>query len=289
MRTSKMSSHSVPGRLSGLALAIAGSLLFAASAQAQNIDGAIFTSLGDGSTVNGNLFDSKMDVYLNGGPQNCVAPGLPVGTYYYMVTNPNGNALLSLDPVSHRKFDVAPASHGRISFNYDTVDHPNGVSPCGGISMRLAVSPADYADTSNTGGVYKLWITRAEDFDAYCGNTDCGLDGFIHGNTKTDNFKVKPDGDDPPQEELTGTMEAFKYYDANVDGVYDAGTDIVLANWPMTLSPALGVTPAEQLTGGSGFAMWFELPEDFYTVTEGEPLEAGWYNSWPSGSPSVTV
>ncbi len=287
MNTNCDSARSASGRLAGLTLAVAGGLLFSTAAQAQNISGAIFTSLGDGSAVNANLYDSKMDVYLNGGPQNCVAPGLPVGTYYYMVTNPNGNALLSLDPVSHRKFDVTFGSNGRISFNYDPVDHPNGVSPCGGIGIRLAVSPADFANTDNNGGVYKLWITRAADFDAYCGNTDCGLDGFIHSNTKTDNFKVKFAEPPPPPEELTGTLEAFKYYDANVDGVYEAGTDTPLANWPMTLSPPLGVTPSEQITGGSGYAMWFELPEDFYTVTEGEPSQAGWYNSWPSGGTAL--
>src|SRR5262245_57768153 len=44
--------------------------------------GAIYTSLGDGTTVNQNLYAQKSDVYLNGGPQNENSQGLPDGTYY---------------------------------------------------------------------------------------------------------------------------------------------------------------------------------------------------------------
>ncbi|MEO6102271.1 MAG: hypothetical protein ABIP44_01360 [Pseudoxanthomonas sp.] len=289
MRTCPTSKTSVTGRLPGLALAIAGALLFSASVQAQNIAGAIFTTTANGTVVNGNLYDSKLDVYLNGGPQNCSAPGLPVGTYYYMVTNPSGSVRLSHDAVSSRKFRVSQASNGRISMSYDTANHPNGTSlgPCGSKTVRLAKNISDYADTDNHGGVYKVWITRVADFDALysvgCGAADCELQAFVHSNTKTDNFKAaEGENPPPPPEELTGTMEAFKYYDANVNGTYDAG-DTPLANWPMTLSPELGVTPALQLTSGSGFAMWFELPEDFYTVTEGEPTQSGWWNSAPSG------
>ena len=73
------------------------SALFVGAANAQNISGAIFTTISDGTTVNGNHYASKLDVYLNGGPQNCISPGLPSGDYYFMVTNPNGNLLLSLD------------------------------------------------------------------------------------------------------------------------------------------------------------------------------------------------
>jgi hypothetical protein len=276
------------GRTRTLCLSIAAGLLFSASAAAQNIDGAIYTGLVDGLTVNGNQYDDKLAVYLNGGPQNCNASGLPVGEYYFMVTNPEGSVLLSMDDVWDRKFAVHPGNFGRISENLGNIaTHPNGASACAGISIRLGVDPGDYADTDNQGGVYKVWITRAPDFEAYCGaGNDCGLDGFIHSNTKTDNFKVddgSPPPPPPPEEELLGQLEAFKFYDANVDGVYDAGIDTPLANWPMTLVPALGPSPAEQVTGGSGTVLWVELPDDTYTVTEGEPVETNWYNTLPSG------
>jgi hypothetical protein len=39
------------------------------------LTGAIYTTKGDGSLVNGNVYDSKGDVYLNGGPPpNAPAP-----------------------------------------------------------------------------------------------------------------------------------------------------------------------------------------------------------------------
>src|SRR5437588_8738679 len=52
--------------------------------------GSIFTTFGNGTTVNGNIYPSKADVYLNGGPQNENAQGLPDGTYYFQVTDPMG-------------------------------------------------------------------------------------------------------------------------------------------------------------------------------------------------------
>src|ERR1700758_3358697 len=46
------------------------------------INGAIFTSTAAGTTVNGNKFPLKTDVYLNGGPQNEHANGIaPDGVY----------------------------------------------------------------------------------------------------------------------------------------------------------------------------------------------------------------
>lgn len=57
--------------------------------------GAIFTSKGDGTSVDQNIYDDKCDVYLNGGPQNANSQGLPDGTYYFQVTDPSGATLLS--------------------------------------------------------------------------------------------------------------------------------------------------------------------------------------------------
>src|SRR5437867_3264480 len=35
------------------------------------VNGAAYTTLGDGTLVNGNIYDNKCDVYINGGPQPC--------------------------------------------------------------------------------------------------------------------------------------------------------------------------------------------------------------------------
>lgn len=79
-----------------LGLVLLFACVFAVGAQAQ-VSGAIYTSLKDGELVNGNNYDSKADVYLNGGPPPsapCSASGLPDGEYYFQVTDPSGAVLL---------------------------------------------------------------------------------------------------------------------------------------------------------------------------------------------------
>jgi hypothetical protein len=76
------------------------------------VNGAIYTTTSTGTTVNGNLYDAKTGVYLNGGPQNSKDAGLvPDGSYYFQVTDPSGAVLLSADDVSCRQVVV---SNGRI-------------------------------------------------------------------------------------------------------------------------------------------------------------------------------
>ena len=268
-------------RVGVIASAVIGCVCVVGAARAQNISGAIFTTISDGTTVNGNHYLNKTDVYLNGGPQNCVSPGLPAGDYYYMVTNPPGSVQLSLDSTFDRQFRVTPASSGKIGENTgNTATHPSGTAPCaGGITVRLAKDPTDFADTDNAGGVYKAWITRKADFDTYCNTTygigvDCGLDGFIHSNTKTDNFKVAGDAT------YNGALVAYKFYDKNANGQYDPGYDLDLSNWPMTLkSISQGVDSTHQ-TGNDGTTSWDPLvPATDYTVTEGTPIQGNWVHS----------
>src|SRR5437899_3139516 len=74
---------------------------FTASASAAQISGAIFTTLSDGSEVNANIYSSKLEVYLDGGPgpgAPAQAASLPDGTYVFQVTDPSGKTLLSTDP-----------------------------------------------------------------------------------------------------------------------------------------------------------------------------------------------
>src|SRR5262250_622345 len=80
-------------------------------AMAAPVTGAIFTTLIDGSAVDFNVYEAKEDVYLNGGPRSpkapCTAAGLPDGDYYFQVTDPSGNVLLSTDDVTERKVHVS--------------------------------------------------------------------------------------------------------------------------------------------------------------------------------------
>src|SRR5438046_1083877 len=77
-----------------------------------NIDGAIFTTTADGTTVNGNIYSSKAEVYLGGGPQNQNSNGLPPVNYYFQVTDASGIVKLSTDDISCRELQV---SGGRLA------------------------------------------------------------------------------------------------------------------------------------------------------------------------------
>src|SRR5436190_1314657 len=76
-----------------LLMAVLGSLTLAGSASA-NVSGAIFTTKVGCTVVNGNLYDAKTDVYLDGGPMKPGAAGLPDGSYYVQVTDPSGATVL---------------------------------------------------------------------------------------------------------------------------------------------------------------------------------------------------
>src|SRR6266542_2432429 len=97
-------------RQRALSLAVLAMVSLAVSAAAHAPSGAIFTTLPDGSEVNFNIYDSKDDVYLDGGPgpgAPQTAAGLDDGTYVFQVTDPSGKTLLSQDPARCRQFTVA--------------------------------------------------------------------------------------------------------------------------------------------------------------------------------------
>ena len=165
--------------------------------------GAIFTTLPDGSEVNYNIYASKDDVYLDGGPgvgAPQTAAGLDDGTYVFQVTDPSGKTLLSTDPAKCRQFTV---TDGIITGVVATgCQHLTGLDQDHGATT---VQLMPYLDTPNPGGEYKAWVTTVEDYLLGCevlGVTN-GLDvvncgskaggnahGFIPRHSKTDNFKV---------------------------------------------------------------------------------------------------
>ena len=203
-------------------------LLGAAVTMASAPDGAIFTTLPDGSKVNYNIYDAKPDVYLDGGPGDKApqwAAGLPDGVYVYQITDPSGRTLLSVDNAGCRQFNVS----GGFITNVLTTDplyggcqHQTGVDAdhgaegaltvqmCGGGTGGNERTPtACFLDTPNPGGEYKAWVTPVQDYLDGCrlidqtivaplDVVDCGvktrggavMHGFIPGHSKTDNFKV---------------------------------------------------------------------------------------------------
>ncbi|WP_413249159.1 hypothetical protein [Sinomonas flava] len=169
-----------------IAVACSALLGVPAVAAPPTISGAIFTTDSSGTPVNLNIYQAKEDVYLNGGPginAPAGAAGLPDGTYSFQVTEPDG-APLSSDPVSCRQFTV---SGGVIQ---DVVaaggcEHATGSDgEDGGATVQLF----PYNDTTNPGGVYKVWVTPTSLLDCNApGNKNC----FVPRYSKVDNFKVR--------------------------------------------------------------------------------------------------
>jgi hypothetical protein len=149
--------------------------------KAQNVSGAIFTTLSDGATVNANnQYEDRCDVYLNGGPAPGGAAGLDPGNYYFQVTDPSGMTLLSTDAVTNR--EVTVDATGRFTGTTGTHLTSNNTVD-GGVTVQLC--PYDF--TPNNGCVYKVWITPVEDYDPTARN---GNFGFVEGHVKFDNFRL---------------------------------------------------------------------------------------------------
>ncbi len=76
-----------------MALAMAMPFLTSTSTRAfAPVTGAIFTTDSACAGTNVNIFQSKDDVYLDGGPAHPGAAGLPDGSYYVKVTEPGRHA-----------------------------------------------------------------------------------------------------------------------------------------------------------------------------------------------------
>lgn len=268
-------------------LALGAALLYAHA-----ISGAIYTSKNDGTQVNGNLYPTKADVYLNGGPPPnapCTSGGMNDGDYYFQVTDPSGATLLSSDDISNRKFRV---SGGLITENLGApAPHANGVGKCpGSISIQLI----PYDDTPNAGGEYKVWVTRVSDYEnSAVGNNGLGPNfGFVGGHIKTDNFKVLA-GDDPlppPPNGDTFSISGKKFYDANVNGVLDA-LEVGIQGWQIYLDDQNSVVfDSNTTTDLDGDYEFPNLPAGTYDVCELIPgLAPTWINTTPTLIPDITL
>lgn len=172
--------------------------------------GAIYDTDHTSIPVNQNSYTDKLEVYLNGGPQNDNANGLPLGVYYFQVTDPSGAVLLSTDPAVCRQVLVAesPDGKGRVSgaytgrpafctdsstlFPVDGIpegfpgNHANGQQNPSNFSIGVQLMP--YNDTPNDGGVYKIWLIPVS--KATIDPNDNRVLHFSSSDAKTDNFKV---------------------------------------------------------------------------------------------------
>jgi hypothetical protein len=241
----------------------------APAARAANpVTGAIFTTIADGSVVNANLYDSKCSMFLDGGPgahAPAKAAGLPDGDYFFQVTDPSGQQLLSTDPVSNRRFTVL---NGVIVAYTGTggPPHPTGVdvvNPPGLNSITIQVAnstcPADFLSTPNNGGAYKVWVTPVASLNGNIANVDnsCGngcFHGFVPSQSKTDNFKAALG---PSTFCLTMQKEV-----SQGGGVFPP-----LSGWTFTVTDPLGGTN-NYSTDATGQVQTCGLTPGNYTITE---------------------
>ena len=238
------------------------------------LSGAIFTTIADGSIVNANVqYQSKCDVYLNGGPGPNApigAASLPSGDYSVHVTDPSGKKLLSTDPVSNRRFTVSSAGIISAYTGSGGPTHPTGLNLSdGAVTIQLAnnTCPIDYLDTPNNGGVYKAWVTPVGDgtlggggfvgdptkVDNPCGN-GC-FHGFLPARSKTDNFKVKG-----------ARLATFCLGVEKV--VTDSKTFTLTAGWKFTVVDSLGISNDYFTSGAKETCTVPDLTQGTYTVTE---------------------
>jgi len=173
-----------------------GALLVASQANGGPLPGAIFTTTANGSEVNFNIYASKADVYLNGGPgpgAPQTAAGLPDGVYVFMVTDPSGKTLLSQDIAACRRFNVTAGIITALVTSNPTCSAPHLTGVDADEPLAITVQLLPYADTPNNGGEYKAWATPVGNYLCPLTAIDCGLGrhGFVDAFSKTDNFKVK--------------------------------------------------------------------------------------------------
>lgn len=232
--------------------------LWAASVSLQAappLSGAIFTTDANGDIVNGNIYDEKCDVYLDGGPGPNAPPhsaSLPDGDYYFQVTDPSGHTLLSTDSIDDREFTV---EDGLIK--YYSGPHGTNTDSDYGSDGAIVIQLCPYLDTPNPGGVYKVWVTPTHDYTPSCEH-GCSF-GFLPRASKTDNFKVRSMGE---EEEYTFCLKVRK--DINIPG--KKGDYLEPAEgWEIDLSGPVSDT---LYTNSNGYAEICNLTEGTYTVTE---------------------
>jgi hypothetical protein len=202
-----------------LALASSSSAAFAAA------DGAVFTTNRLGAPVAANQFARATAVHLAMAPalgENCGGQGLADGPYYFQVTDPSGLVLLSADRSIEERLVLVS---GGVIGKYLGATHGvrlNG--PCASTIVQLM--PFDPAP--HGGQNYKLWITRAEDYDP----NGSGFFGFQAALSRTDEFNVGP-GTPIPQSYLSG----HKFFDENENGAWDPSNplEVPIAGWRIEL------------------------------------------------------
>jgi hypothetical protein len=222
------------------------------------LTGAIYTTDVTCGDTNQNVFyANKPAVYLNGGPAGG-GSGLPPGSYYVRVTDPSGATVLG-DSLTQA---VTVGADGKFEQCYQLTAILYTASS--------GFTALGYDDTPNNGGEYKVWVSTVSTFD----NSD----------TKTDNFKVRKSDVPPPPGNL-GWVKVIKFYDANLNGVKDAG-EVELSGWKVEVLNLVDPFASP----GIDYTEWLIQTNTFLgdppvrvslQGTEFMPIELNWYTTTP--------
>src|SRR5215213_1528169 len=213
------------------------------------LPGAIFTTDVNCNGTDLNIYASKADVYIDGGPAHVGAAGLPAGEYYVQVTEPDGT-LLGTSIGTTDETPVVVNSSGEFVQCYKLQDIVRRASNPG----PYPVAPDGYDDTTNPGGEYKVWVSR--------------VSNFANDETKTDNFKVANGGDTG-----NGLLKVIKFYDTNTNGVLD-GTDVEITGWEVIVG-AQATFPSTSETKTTPVSI--VVSPACYTAQEGDAT--GWIHT----------
>ncbi len=205
------------------------------------LPGAIFTTDSTCSGVDLNIYTSKLDVHIDGGPSHPGAASLPDGSYYVQVTDPSGAVLLgtSIGTGDPKPFVVANGA-------------PLDCYQLWAIVIKGSDGTQGYDDTPNNGNEYKVWVS-----------TD---PTFTNSSTKTDNFKAfLSGGGGGGGGGLNAVLGGAKYDDCNGNGKLDLG-EHALAGWTIQLYKD-GVLVATTVTTTGGYSFPVSDPGT-YTICE---------------------
>jgi hypothetical protein len=229
-----------------LSTVLVGAIITSVAFTAQ-LTGAIFTT---DVTCNGtdlNIYGSKNDVYLDGGPHHAGAAGLPPGEYYVQVTEPDGT-LLGTSLGTNDETPVVVNAAGEFVICYKLIDIVRTASNPG----PFPVAPDGFDTTSNPGGEYKVWVSRVND--------------FANDESKTDNFKIA-------NQPATGTLNVMKFYDADTSGTFNAG-DVEITGWEVKV----GAQSSFPITAETKFTpVSIVVDPGCYTAQEGDAT--GWIHT----------
>lgn len=166
------------------------------------------------------LFLQRDEAFFAGGPNAlpCLAwDSLADGLYFFQVTDPTGQTLLSTDPVSERTVRVQKG----VIASYEGATHTVGArNVCG----SLAVGLMPFRQPSGCGGAYLVWLTPIEHFDGKPEDVApvCG-DGCFHGFRPELSRAFVTRVEDRRSCDRTFCVSGLKFEDRDGDGVRDSG------------------------------------------------------------------